>query len=164
MLLIHEHAAASEQANDVLELPFELRQKARFKATLTSGVEVGLQLARGKILRCGDKLKAEDGKIIEIKAAPESVSTVTCDDALMLAKICYHLGNRHVPLQVMQGQCRYMHDHVLDEMVVLLGGKVICEQASFEPEAGAYANQSHAHNEDSHASSHDHSHVHSHSH
>lgn len=144
MLLIQEYADNNEEASEFLELPFELRQKARFKATLASGTEVGLQLARGKILRSGEKLKAEDGSIVEIKAAPESVTTVTCNDPLQLAKICYHLGNRHVPLQVMQGQCRYLHDHVLDEMVLLLGGEVMCEKASFEPEAGAYANHSHA--------------------
>lgn len=149
------------EAGAQLVLPFETRQKARFVATLSNDQEVGLQLERGKILRGGDKLRADDGLVIEIVAGDEDVSTVYCDEAKTLARVCYHLGNRHVPLQVEAGWCRFLHDHVLNEMVELLGAKIVTESAPFEPEAGAYA---HGHN--SHGTAHGtgHSHVHSSNH
>jgi len=140
-----------------LTLPFEIRQKARFVASLDNDQEVGIQVERGHILRDGDKLKSEDGTVIKIIAGDESVSTVRTNDQKLLARVCYHLGNRHVPLQVEEGWCRYTHDHVLDEMVALIGAKVISESAPFEPEAGAYAGHGHSHGQsDSH--SHEHSH------
>ncbi len=126
-----------------LSLPFEIRQKARFVAALDSGMQVGLQIDRGHILRDGDKLIASDGTVIHIKAANEAVSTVSTLDQKMFARVCYHLGNRHVPLQVESDWCRYLQDHVLDDMVELLGGDVVHESAPFEPEAGAYAGGHH---------------------
>lgn len=145
MLLITEYAQGNEPITNSLTLPFEHRQKARLRAELDNGDTVGLQLERGKILRSGDRLKAENGAIIEIIAANETVSTVKTADHVLLSKVCYHLGNRHVPLQISDGWCRYGHDHVLDEMVELLGATVICEQAPFEPEAGAYSGGGHSH-------------------
>ncbi|MBX2848179.1 MAG: urease accessory protein UreE [Acidiferrobacterales bacterium] len=145
MWLITAYAEGSDPATHSLTLPFELRQKARLRAELDNGQAVGLQLERGKILRNGDLLKADNGAIVEVIAAPETVSTVKSSDRLLLARVCYHLGNRHVPLQIADEWCRYGHDHVLDEMVELLGAKVICEQAPFEPEAGAYAGGGHTH-------------------
>ena len=130
------------QAEAQLVLPFEIRQKARFVAKLSNNEEVGLQLERGKILRGGDKLRAEDDSIIEIVAGDEDVSTVYCEEPKTLARVCYHLGNRHVPLQVEADWCRFLHDHVLTEMVELLGASVVAEAAPFEPEAGAYAHDS----------------------
>ncbi len=95
-------------------------------------------LPRGHVLRGGDCLRASDGRIIEIHAAAEAVSTARSDDAQLLARAAYHLGNRHMPLQVGAGWLRYRHDHVLDEMVKGLGLAVQTEQAPFEPESGAY--------------------------
>ena len=143
------------QATQILTLPFEIRQKARFVAKLDSGQEVGLQIERGNILRDGDKLIAIDGTIVQIKAGDEAVSTVNIKDEKLIARVCYHLGNRHVQLQVEAGWCRYLQDHVLDEMVELLGAKISHENAPFEPEAGAYAG-GHGH---SHGDSHK-SHIH----
>jgi len=153
VLLITEFADRSAVVDTTVTLAFQERQKARFRASLDSGADVGFQLERGNILRGGDKLQSDDNQIIQVIAANETVSTVTTSDSMLLARICYHLGNRHVPLQVMNGQCRYLHDHVLDDMVVLLGGEVECEQAPFEPEAGAYSGGGHAHR-----------HLHHHSH
>ena len=136
---------AKTEVNCQLILPFEIRQKARFVAQMNDGREVGLQLERGKILRDGDKLRAENGELIEIVAGDEAVSTVHCDDVKTLARVCYHLGNRHVPLQVEKAWCRFLFDHVLNDMVELLGASVISENAPFEPEAGAYSHGSHAH-------------------
>lgn len=143
-----------------LTLPFELRQKSRLKATLDNRTEVGLMLPRGGLLRGGDLLRAEDGTVVKVIAANESVSKVTHDDPLMRARACYHLGNRHVPLQITQDYICYTHDHVLDEMVIGLGLNVECVMAPFEPEAGAYGG-GHKH---SHDDAHDHHHAHQHSH
>ena len=149
---------------ETLTLPFELRQKSRLKATLDNGTEVGLMLPRGGLLRGGDLLRAEDGTVIKVVAAEESVSKVTHEDPLMRARACYHLGNRHVPLQIAQDYVCYTHDHVLDEMVLGLGLNVECVMAPFEPEAGAYGGgHKHSHDE-SHDHDHGHHHAHQHSH
>ena len=152
MLRIETKLTKVEKSQVSLTLPFDLRQKSRLKATLDDGREAALILPRGAVLRSGECLRAEDGTIISIKAAQETVSTVRCDDPLLLARACYHLGNRHVPLQIGEGWCRYLHDHVLDDMVRGLGLAVQCEQAPFEPESGAY---SHGHAHHGHTHSHD---------
>jgi urease accessory protein len=121
------------------------------RAVLDNGEEAGLFLERGSILRDGDLLLADDGRVVKVEAAQETVSTVRTDDGLMLARASYHLGNRHVPLQIGPGWLRYCHDHVLDDMVRGFGLAVSVEQAAFEPEGGAYVT-SHAH---SHPHSHD---------
>lgn len=122
-----------------LILPFELRQKSRLRTALDTGEEVGLVLERGSLLRGGDCLLASDGRVIEVVAAPEAVSVVTADDAWSLARAAYHLGNRHVSLQVAGHTLRYLHDHVLDDMVRGLGFAVHTDNLPFEPEAGAYS-------------------------
>jgi len=157
-------------AQATLSLPFELRQKSRLKASLDSGEEVGLILPRGHVLRGGDCLKAENGMIIQLAAAEESVSTVTAPDPLSLQRACYHLGNRHVPLQITEQWIRYLADHVLDDMVISLGLSVTHEQAPFEPEVGAYHKHESEHHTDhplQHQSQHHnqhHPHKHNHSH
>jgi len=138
--VLHEPLAASEQ----LVLPFELRQKSRLRATTVSGMELALLLPRGTVLRDGDRLRAVNGLIIAVQAATESVSTARSDDVAQFARVCYHLGNRHMPLQVGDGWLRYLADHVLDRMVAELGLTVVHEQAVFEPESGAYHQHEHA--------------------
>lgn len=127
-----------------LVLPFQLRNKSRLRTTLENGEEVGLILERGSILRGGDLLLAEDGRVVEVVAEPETVSTVHASEPMALCRASYHLGNRHVALQIGAGWVRYQHDHVLDEMVRGLGLAVTVEQAPFEPEAGAYGGHSHS--------------------
>jgi urease accessory protein len=102
-------------------------------------------LERGSVLRNGDLLLADDGRVVEVQASAEAVSTVHSDDTLLLARACYHLGNRHVPLQIGTGWLRYQHDHVLDDMLRGFGLEVRSELAPFEPEGGAYVSSSHAH-------------------
>ncbi len=132
-----------------LTLPFDLRQKSRLRAQLDNGTEVGLLLPRGTVLRNGDCLRAEDGSVIAIHAATEAVSTVRAASPLALARACYHLGNRHVALQIGDGWARYQQDHVLDAMVRDMGLQVEHEQTMFEPEGGAYAHShSHGHQHD----------------
>lgn len=154
MLKVFEILGTPQQTDLVLTLPFELRQKSRLKAALNNGAEIALILPRGHLLRGGDCLCAEDGSVIRIEAALEDVSTVHSDDAKMLARASYHLGNRHVSLQIGEGWVRYQHDHVLDEMVRGLGMAVTVESAAFEPEGGAYGGHSHSHGEHHHAHSH----------
>ena len=144
MLTISHKLATPRRASAQLVLPFELRQKSRLRTALSTGEEVGLTLERGHILRGGDQLLAEDGRVVEIVAAPERVSVVSSTDPLQLARAAYHLGNRHVSVQIGQGWLRYLHDHVLDDMVRGLGLAVAVEQAPFEPEAGAYGAASHS--------------------
>src|SRR4030095_14514930 len=105
-----------------LKLPFEMRQKSRFKAVLASGEEVGVMLPRGEILRGGDLVTASDGRIIEVVAQPESVLHVEGATPAALAKIAYHLGNRHVPVEVGDGYLRLGEDHVFGRILVGLGG------------------------------------------
>jgi len=138
---------------DRLRLPFEQRQKSRLRARLESGEEVGLILPRGTIMRGGDVVKMPDGRPVEIIAAPEKLLHI---EAESLAKVAYHLGNRHVPVQVGADFLRVAEDHVLEEMLLKLGAKVSHVEAPFEPEAGAYG---HRHDEMGHGGKiHDHHH------
>jgi urease accessory protein len=133
------------QASDLLALPYDERKKSRLRARTTGGVEVAIVLPRGSQLRDGELLEAESGELIGVRAAQEEVSEARSDDALCLLRAAYHLGNRHVPLQIGMGFVRYQHDHVLDEMVRELGLSVWVGRASFEPEGGAYSGHSHSH-------------------
>lgn len=145
-----------------LKLPFDSRQKSRLRTQLVSGEEVGLMLPRGEILRGGDLVTASDGRVIEVVAEPEKLLHIETKD---LAKVAYHLGNRHVPVQVGANFLRITEDHVLEEMVKKLGAKVSHVEAPFEPEAGAYAGGHHQHDEMGHGGKiHDHHHDHHHDH
>lgn len=144
-----------------LVLPFDKRQKARQRARLAAGFDVGIQLPRGTLLRGGDQLLASDGTVLEIVAAREPVSTVWCRDIRRLAQVAYHLGNRHVSLEIGAGWVRYLADHVLDAMVVQLGLTVVHNDEPFEPESGAYGSHGHGHTHP-HAEPHEHSLPHAH--
>ena len=137
-------------ADGRVTLVIEQRVRSRLRVQLDDGRYAGVFLPRGTLLRGGDRLASNDGKVIEVVAAPESVSTVHSDDATLLARAAYHLGNRHVPLQIEQGWLRYQHDHVLDDMLMQMGLDVVAEQAPFEPEAGAYQQAAHGHHHSHH--------------
>jgi urease accessory protein len=163
MLRVTERLDHPERPSATLTLPFELRQKSRLRATLDSGEEVGLMLSRGVPLRGGDCLRAEDGRVIQVASAPEHVTTAFTKDPMLLARACYHLGNRHVPLQIGDTWVRYLRDHVLDQMVEALGLRAFEEMAPFEPEGGAYDAAPHGHGA-AHGHDHGHGHVHDHDH
>jgi urease accessory protein len=154
MLSITERDHGETAPDDRLVLPFEQRCKSRLRVTLASGTEAALVLERGGILRDGDRLRAEDGRIVLVAAAPEAVATAWGEPALLL-RAAYHLGNRHVPLQIGPNWLRFERDHVLEDMVMGLGVPVCHEDAPFEPEGGAYA-AGHRHG------GHDHGHGHHH--
>lgn len=126
-----------------LTLSIEQRVRSRQRVTLDDGRDAGLFLPRGILLRGGDRLGSEDGMVVEVIAAEERVSTVHCEDLAGLARAAYHLGNRHVPLQVEAGWLRYLHDPVLDDMLRQMGLAPVVELAPFEPEAGAYRQAAH---------------------
>ncbi|MFI5307027.1 MAG: urease accessory protein UreE [Polyangiales bacterium] len=161
MRTIASDAPEGSKHSDVLSLPFDQRQKSRLRCRLDSGEEVALLMPRGRVLRGGDLLGASDGSVVRVDAAPEQVSMVRTADPTALARVAYHLGNRHIAVQIGPGFLRYQHDHVLDDMVRALGLPVLAETAPFEPEAGAYGREPHHHDHgEHHQSDHDHAHHH----
>jgi urease accessory protein len=151
------------EVSDTLTLPFESRQRSRQRVRLDSGREAAVLLAPGTTLEDGDRLVAADGTAVRVRAAVEALSVAYSDDPLLLARACYHLGNRHERLQVGWGWVGYQPDHVLDEMVRGLGLRVAAERACFTPERGAYGGHGrHQHHHDDH-DHHDH-HHHDHDH
>ena len=122
-----------------LVLPYERRRVSRQAATLSDGREVALFLSRGTVLRGGDVLEAENGTRIVVEAARERVMIVSADDPRALARAAYHLGNRHVAVEVGRGALKLEQDQVLGAMLRGLGVEVGPAEASFEPEGGAYA-------------------------
>jgi urease accessory protein len=142
------------EASTTLTLPLEKRIRSRLRVTLDDGTEAGVFLERGQVLHDGDLLGSAEGLIVQVRAAVEPVSEVRCSDPLLLARACYHLGNRHMPLQIADGLLRYQHDHVLDDMLRGLGLQPTLVEAPFEPEPGAYGGNSQGHGH-AHAHSHD---------
>jgi urease accessory protein len=128
-----------------LKLPFDLRQKSRLRTTLVDGEDAWLLLPRGEILRGGDKLLANDGRVVEVVSESEEVLHIECANATALARAAYHLGNRHVPVQVGDGFLRIAADHVLAEMLKGLGATLTAMRVPFEPEAGAYGGHAGGH-------------------
>lgn len=141
-------SGAPDEVQGQLRLPFELRQKRWFFAALMSGEEVAVKLARGASLRGGDRLLASDGRVIEVLAAVERLVHVECATARALAQAAYHLGNRHVSVQVGDGFLRFGENHVLEEMLRGLGARLTIIDAPFEPESGAYSG-AHSHDDQS---------------
>jgi urease accessory protein len=161
MLEIVLERADERRASETLTLAFELRRRARLRARLDSGREVGLLLERGLSLQHGDRLATRDGKlVVEIRARPETLSIVETSDPHLLSRAAYHLGNRHVPLQLEPGRLSYQHDHVLDGLMHELGLHAHVVERAFEPEPGGYKSGGHRH-DDEHTE-HEHGHGHHH--
>ena len=121
-----------------LTLPFEHRQRSRMRVVLDDGREAAVLLERGRTLRGGDLLGSRCGLCIEVVAGPETLSVVHTTVAETMTRAAYHLGNRHVAVEIRRGELRYLADHVLDEMLRGLGLEVAHATLPFEPEAGAY--------------------------
>jgi urease accessory protein len=140
-----------------LDMNFDERQKARSRVVASNGERVGVHIERGTSLRDGDGMKTAEGEVFVVRAGREPLSIVRCELPRDLARAAYHLGNRHVRLQVAEKELLYQTDHVLDEMLEHFGLTVEHTEAAFEPEPGAY----HRHGQtDDHAHSHSHSHSH----
>jgi urease accessory protein len=150
-----------------VELDWDVRQKSRFDATDSTGRALGVFLPRGTAVRGGDALLAEDGSLIVVKAAPQAVLVVRhCSEhgtPFDLLRAAYHLGNRHVQLELQPDHLKFEPDHVLADMLRSMHLIVTEEQAAFEPEGGAYAAQGHAHGH-THGQAHDHHDHHGHDH
>lgn len=171
---LNQRCAATEAPRAYLRMDFDDRQKVRSRAVATNGEVVGIHIERGSSLKDGDCLSCEDGLVYMVRAAGEPLSIVSCTTALDLARAAYHLGNRHVRLQIELGRLCYQTDHVLDDMVQKLGFRVEQGVFPFEPEPGAYhrhgqkdvAHESGADFErpSQNQSGHDHDHHHDHDH
>jgi urease accessory protein len=148
MIVIEQFADAKAVATERLEPGFDTRCKSRLRTQLASGEDCGLFLERGTVLRGGDKLLANDGRVVEVVAAPEKLMEAVSGEPLLIAKAAYHLGNRHVAVHLLPGKLRFVADHVLGEMVRGLGLKVAEIEAPFEPESGAYGSHPHGHSAD----------------
>jgi urease accessory protein len=157
--------ASTLPASGRLRLDYDGRTKSRFRARLEDGEEIAVKLPRGTVLAGGARLLTDDGRSIEVVAADETLSVATTSDPLLLARAAYHLGNRHVPLEIGLGRLAYQHDHVLDEMVRRLGLALSVERAPFMPEGGVYGHgghQGHHHHHDHDHGHHHHDHDHGH--
>lgn len=147
MLLFTEVVDSRTAAPHSLELSLtcDQRRRARLRLNLPDGTLVGLMLERGLALKDGDLLRSEDGAVVaRVRAASEHLSRVSTSDPHLLARAAYHLGNRHVALELHPGRLSYPHDHVLDAMCRDLGLTVEQVIAPFEPETGGYGH-SHGH-------------------
>jgi urease accessory protein len=145
----------NETPADTVVLDFDDRHRRRMAMTGTRGLEFLLDLENAVALRGGDALVLEDGRLIEVVAAPEPLIEIRGADPLHLVRVAWHLGNRHLPTQIMAKGLRIRRDHVIEAMVKGLGARVIEIEAPFDPEGGAYAGGGHAHAADDHAHHHD---------
>jgi urease accessory protein len=147
-----------------VELDWDVRQKSRIEATDSLGRALNVFLPRGTVLRGGDVLVCEDGSLVRVKAAPQPVLVVThCADhgtPFDLLRAAYHLGNRHVPLELRPDRLLLEPDHVLADMLRMQHLIVTGTSSAFEPEGGAYGAGGGAHA--GHAHGHDHAHEHAH--
>jgi urease accessory protein len=153
-------AGTYEDAIDSVSMDLDLRRRRRILLTTASGMDVLLDLPRPANLRDGDGLRLEDGRVVRVVAAPETLLEIHAHDEDALVRIAWHLGNRHLPVQLLPGLLRIREDHVIKDMIDQLGGHSMRVRAPFDPEQGAYAG-GHGHH---HHSDDDHHHPHKHGH
>src|SRR5215468_4442862 len=154
----------TEAPADTVVLDFDDRHRRRMAMTGTRGLEFLLDLENAVALRGGDALVLDDGRLIEVVAAPEPLVEIRGADPLHLVRIAWHLGNRHLPTQIVGKGLRIRRDHVIEAMVKGLGARVIEIEAPFDPEGGAYAAGHAAHDHDHGHTGHHHDHDHHHDH
>ena len=135
---------------DVVVLDFDDRHRRRMAMQGVRGTAFLLDLPEALALRGGDALVLDDGGLIEIVAAPEPLAEISGADAAAAVRIAWHLGNRHLPVQLVGKRLRVRRDHVIEAMVVGLGGTVVAIEAPFDPEGGAYGEGAHSHGGHSH--------------
>ena len=156
-----------------ITLDWDVRQKSRFEAADSSGRLVGVFLPRGHVVRGGDVLVLEDGSLVRVLAAPQPVLHIshcpTHGSPFDLVRAAYHLGNRHVPIELKPDHLKIEPDHVLADLLRAMHLIVRADTLAFEPEAGAYTAQAHTHGHDdptptAHGHEHEHGHEHGHDH
>ena len=147
-----------------VELDWDIRQKSRFDAVDSNSRQLGIFLPRGTLIRGGDVLVAEDGSLIKVIARAQQVLAITIDQGhgtpFDLIRAAYHLGNRHVPIELKPDHLKIEPDHVLAEMLRAMHLTVTEVETAFEPEGGAYSAQPHNHGNHSHMHEGSHSHTH----
>jgi urease accessory protein len=134
-----------EAAIDSVTLPFIDRHRRRIRLVADSGTPFLLDLPRAQHLADGDGLEFDNGGYLRVCAAPEPVIDIEAASETDLLRIAWHIGNRHLPLQAIEGKLRLRADHVIAQMIEGLGGRVVWIRAPFDPEIGAYAGASHTH-------------------
>lgn len=143
-----------ERAADCVVLGFDDRHRRRLRLVGVRGLAFLLDLAEATALRGGDALLLDDGRLVEVVAAPEPLVEVTAKDSAAMLRIAWHLGNRHLQVQLVGRRLRLRRDHVIEAMIEGLGGKLRTIEAPFDPESGAYAgggyNHSHGHHDHHH--------------
>jgi urease accessory protein len=130
---------------DAVVLSFDERHRRRITMTGVRGLSFLLDLAQPATLRMGDGLVLEDGRMVEIVSAPEPLTEISCTNATMLVRIAWHLGNRHLQVQILNGRLRIRRDHVIGEMLAAFGARLVDIEAPFDPEGGAYEGAAHVH-------------------
>ena len=150
MLTLNTKIEHADKIDGELLLPYDQREKSRLRATLLSGEDVAVFTVRGTVLRNGDLLRGDDGRVVKINAAKEATYRVEASSPHQLLRCAFHLGNRHTQAQVGDGFLRIRKDPVLKEMLEGLGALVVEEEAAFEPESGAYGGGHHHHGDDHH--------------
>jgi urease accessory protein len=149
-------ATWSGEVADRVVLDYDDRHRRRLTMTGAKGTSFLLDLPAATELRGGDALVLEDDSLIEVVAAPELLLEIRCGDALHLARVAWHLGNRHLPTQLLPNTLRIRRDHVIADMVRQLGAEVIEIAAPFDPEGGAYAGAAGHHHHAEHNGHHSH--------
>jgi urease accessory protein len=155
--------AWSGEPADTVVLDFDDRHRRRIAMRGIRGLEFTLDLEEAVMLRSGDALALEDGRIVEVLSAPEPLAEIRAKDTRHLVRVAWHLGNRHLPTQVLGTKLRIRRDHVIEDMARGLGAEVTEIEAPFDPEGGAYAQHVPTHGHD-HGHDHGHGHEHAHSH
>ena len=136
----------AEAAVAVVTLAYDDRHRRRLRLTTDAGEAILLDLERATVLRDGDGLRLEDDRWVRVAAAPEGVVDVHGTTAREMARLAWHLGNRHLPVQILEdGGIRVRYDHVIEAMVQGLGGTTVRQDAPFTPEGGAYEGGGHHH-------------------
>jgi urease accessory protein len=160
-----------EAPADSVVLEFDDRHRRRLAMTATRGLNFLLDLPQTVALRGGDALVLEDGRLVEVVAAPEPLIEIRGVDPRHLVRVAWHLGNRHLPVQIAGKHLRIRRDHVIEDMVKGLGATVVEIEAPFDPEGGAYVVADHGHpghghgpDDGHHHHGHDHRHGHDHDH
>lgn len=172
--MLHAHSvlaagAWSGEPADTVVLDYDERYRRRFAMSGVRGLSFLLDLPEAVMLRAGDGLKLEDGRIVEVVAAPEPLAEIRGADAAALTRIAWHLGNRHLPTELTKRSLRIRRDPVIEDMARGLGANVVAIEAPFNPEGGAYVRAAapahdHEHHDHGHDHAHDHAHDHKHDH
>ena len=147
-----------EAPADTVTLPYHERHHRRRRFKSDGGLEFMLDLARAEALVSGDGLRLETGPIILVQAAMEDLMSITASSRALLMRCAYHLGNRHLPVQLDEERLLIQSDSVIAEMLTGLGARTESVQSSFQPEGGAYASGGHHHHHDDDNHGHDHEH------